>query len=194
MKEKKRVPFGGFALALLCSWMLAPFRLGASPPQSASDEAARFHPLFALEVKQETLGWSGIELGMSLVQVERRVGTALALSEEASAACGRWRTQFDRLVRVTIGLDAAKPSAKVVWLRVRFEGYQVASELQDLVRDLKERIPDVRNRAGSESGENDPTQNPAAVFEVERGRNRFVIELVPREGMTIWMEPCRPAA
>ncbi len=177
--------------AIIVCALVTPLELFLNSASLASDESARFQPLFGLEVKSKTLGWAGIELGMSLVQVERRVGTAIALQEVASASCGPWRTRFDRDgISVEVGLETAKPSAKVVWMRVSFEGYQIVARAPDLVRDLRQRAPEARYRPRSEFGPNDPNEDPAPVFELERAGKRFVIELLPREGLTIRLEPC----
>lgn len=167
---------------------ISPLSLGA---QQAGDLPPT-DPLEGLEATSRSVAWSGIELGMSLVQVERRSGLTLALTERKEADCGRWRARFDRAgLTIEAGFETGRPSAKLVWLSVQFEGYQLAASLQDLVQALQARLPQARYRPDPHLGSKEPFEDPSPEYELALGGRTVLIELLPREGMTLRLEGCR---
>lgn len=101
-------------------------------------------PLARLEAKAGKIGWDGVSLGMSSVQVERRTGITLAMQANPSAAgsCRAFLVTVERgTLRMTLGFPTSKPGAKLQSLYVHFEGYQVTAKRDALVSELKERIP-----------------------------------------------------
>jgi hypothetical protein len=98
-------------------------------------------PLARLVVSDKRVGWDGIELGMSVVQVERRLDTSLALSA-TKRSCGAFLVDVERnTLRLTLGFPSAKPGAKVESIYVNFEGYQVLADRDKLVAELKRVAP-----------------------------------------------------
>lgn len=99
-------------------------------------------PLARLEVTAKKVGWDGVQLGMSLVQTERRVGQTLALDATASGRCGEYKVDVERnTLRLTVGFSGLKPGAKIETIFVRFEGYQVLAKRDELVAELKKLAP-----------------------------------------------------
>ena len=99
-------------------------------------------PLARLEVSAKKVGWDGVDLGMSVVQTERRVGQTLVLDPTASGRCGKYKVDVERnTLRLTLGFSGLRPGAKIETIWVRFEGYQVLATRADLVDELKRRAP-----------------------------------------------------
>ena len=100
-------------------------------------------PLARLRVDKGKVGWDGVDLGMSVVQVERRTGTSLALSRSSSGRCESYKVDVDHhSARLTLGFPSAKPGAKLDSIYVRFSGYQSLAKRAELVAELKKIAPD----------------------------------------------------
>jgi len=101
-------------------------------------------PLARLEASNGKIGWDGITLGMSSVQVERRTGVTLAMQPASGAApsCRAFTVSVERdTLRLTLGFPSSRPGAKLQWIYVQFEGYQVTAKQEALIKELKEKIP-----------------------------------------------------
>jgi hypothetical protein len=99
-------------------------------------------PLSRLHIDAKKVGWDNIEIGISIVQAERRSGLTLALTAIPSAQCGRYRVDIERdTLRLTLGFPGSKPGAKLDYLFVHFEGYQVLAKRDELVAELKRIAP-----------------------------------------------------
>jgi hypothetical protein len=100
--------------------------------------------LARLRADGKKVGWDGVELGMSVVQAERRVGVALALSATGRDSCGTHAVDVERgTLRLTLGFPGARPGAKLETLYVHFEGYQALAKRETLVAELKRIAPGV---------------------------------------------------
>jgi hypothetical protein len=98
-------------------------------------------PLARLVVEGKKVGWDGVELGMSVVQAERRLGTSLALTA-AGRPCAAYVVDVERgTLRLTLGFPSQKPGAKIESIYVNFEGYQVLADRDRLVAELKKVAP-----------------------------------------------------
>lgn len=152
-------------------------------------------PLERLETGDGKAGWDGVRLGMSSVQVERRVGVTLAmqLAEKGAAAASTCKAVTVTVERgtlwLTLGFPSAKPAAKLQSIYVHFEGYQVAARLEALVTELKTLVPGVsylprRSAAGQAEGD-DPT--PAYLLPGDGG---YAARLVPGDGLLLTLRDC----
>ena len=99
-------------------------------------------PLAGLRVEEKKVGWEDVELGMSVVQAERRTGTSFAMSKTPTGRCQSYAVDVDHhSARLTLGFPSAKPGAKLEWIYVRFSGYQSLAKRADLVAELKRLAP-----------------------------------------------------
>lgn len=152
-------------------------------------------PLERLETGDENAGWDGVRLGMSSVQVERRVGVTLAMqpAEKGAAAASTCRAFTVTVERgtlwLTLGFPSAKPAAKLQSIYVHFEGYQVAARREALVAELKTLVPGVsylpRRGAAVQAEGDDPT--PAYLLP---GGGGYAARLVPGDGLLLTLRDC----
>ena len=152
-------------------------------------------PLERLETGDEKVGWDGVRLGMSAVQVERRVGVTLAMqvTEKKAAAvstCKAFTVTVERgTLWLTLGFPSAKPAAKLQSIYVHFEGYQVAAKLDALVGELKTRVPGVSylpRRGATATAEGD---DPAPAYLLPGGGG-YVARLMPSDGLLLTLRDC----
>jgi hypothetical protein len=148
-------------------------------------------PLAGLEITDETIGWAGIELGMSLVQAERRFGLPLPLTERPGARCGRFAAAAERdgLI-LQVGFPTARPGAKVEEIFVRFEGYQVGANAAALAASLKRRVPDAAYMADHDRPDLQEADDPGPAYRFTRGKNAFAVHLRPRDGVQLARAEC----
>lgn len=147
-------------------------------------------PLARLRIEPKKVGWDSVELGMSLVQTERRVGLTLALRPGVAGRCGAYGVDIDRgTLRLSLGFPSPKPGAKLESLYVNFEGYQVLAKRVDLVAELKRvapqasyfpdpRFPDLREEEAA-----DPT------YELP-GEGGWAVRIEPGRGLLLTMRSC----
>jgi hypothetical protein len=167
------------ALALTCV-LASPPPLGAQPGQALSK----------LTLEDGFLAWDGVRLGLSLVQSERKLGLTLALSRNPETnPCAKFITEAQRGgLTLTLGYTSPKPGAKIAWLKVRFEGEQIASSASDLAAELRARFPEASwiKPAGSPDLVEADDLSPTYLIP---GKEPQAIRFAPRE----WMELATPA-
>lgn len=164
--------------------------LSAASGPGAAQQAADEDPLAGLEISADGVGWSGVRLGMSLVQAERRFGVTLALEAGSKGRCGKFVAGAERDgLNLSVGFQTPKPGAKIETLYVQFEGYQVAANAQDLVASLRRKAPDARYIADPELPDRDESNDPSPKFEVD-GKVPAVIHLRTRDGLMISSRDC----
>jgi hypothetical protein len=162
---------------------------GAAGP-GAAQQAADEDPLAGLEVSAEGVGWSGVHLGMSLVQAERRFGTTLALEAGSKGKCGKFVAGAERDgLNLSVGFASPKPGAKIETLYVQFEGYQVAADAQHLIASLRRKAPEARYLADPDLPDRNESNDPSPKFEVD-GKIPVVIHLRTRDGLMISRRDC----
>jgi hypothetical protein len=154
-------------------------RSAAQPPDD---------PLFGLGLADGRLEWDGIRLGMSLVAAERRMGATLALDRNAEGNCPAFLATADRNgITLTLGFPAAKPSAKVEWIRVRFRGSQLMFSGPELADALRRKFPGARwvERVAGLAEEDDlmPT------YAID-GKEPQAVRLAPRDWMVLTRASC----
>jgi hypothetical protein len=172
---KKSAAAGGLVLMLIAGARLAGGR--------QSD------PLARLEVGPP--GWAGIRLGMSLVQLERRLGVTLPVSPGAGQpVCSRFATRGDYDgYRLVMGFSAAKPGAKLESLWVQFGGAEAGAAATGLASALRKRmpqatyLPDPQDPAASEAADARP------IYALS-GEPAAVIRFFPRDGALIALRSC----
>lgn len=164
---------------------LALFLLAVSSAAQPGEPA-----LALLEVSAKRAGWDGVELDMSMVQAERRLGLPLAPEAKARAGCGPHAVDVDRnTLRLTLGFSGLKPGAKIETLYVHFEGYQVLTPKAALVAELLRLAPGASLMP-------DAAQPAAGVEETERpsyalpGTGGFAIRLDPGAGLLLTYRRC----
>jgi len=159
---------------LLLACLLSAARLPAQQGEGA---------LYALDRESNRLTWDGLPLGTSLVAAERKIGVTLALGKNpADNVCANFIAEADfHGIRVTLGFKKPSPSAKIDWMRVRFEGQQVAVSSSELVAELKSHFPEAEWNppAGGDVSESDDL---APVYTIP-GKQVQYIRLFPREAM-----------
>lgn len=160
--------------------------VGAASPLSAQTGQA----LSKLAIEDGFLAWDGIRLGLSLVQSERKLGVTLALTKNPEPnACAKFVTEAQRGgLTLTLGFASPKPSAKIAWLKVRFEGEQIASSASDLAAELRARFPGaewIRPASQPDLAESDDL---SPTYTVPGGKEPQAIRFAPRE----WMELSTP--
>lgn len=148
-------------------------------------------PLAELELEDGKLGWDGVRLGMSLLQVERRVGVTLGLSDRgARPGCSEFATEAERSgLWLVLGFPAAKPGAKLEAIWVRFEGHQVAATAAELSAALRARIPQAVWRADPAHPEVTEADDPTPTYLVP-AEAPALVRFTPREGMLIARRDC----
>lgn len=162
--------------------------LGGAPPLAAQPGQA----LTKLVVEDGHLAWDDIRLGLSLVQAERKLGVTLALSKNPeSNPCAKFVTEAERGgLTLTLGFASPKPSAKVAWLKVRFEGAQIASSASDLAAELRARFPGaewIRPAASPDLAEADDL---SPTYTVPGGKEPQALRFAPREWMELGTPGC----
>lgn len=172
-----------FDQAVLVGAALAAVAL-AVPAATAPEEA----PLARLGAGPGELSWDGLELGMSLVQVERRVGGALGIDDAGGrGVCSKFAGGAERNgLTVVLGFPSARPGAKLESLWVQFEGHQVAASAAELEQALLALVPQATylERAGVARAD-----DPRPVF-VLPGEPTLVVRIHPREGILLARRDC----
>jgi hypothetical protein len=168
----------GFAGALLASSLLA---------------QATESPLADLEVDKGKVGWDGITLGMSVVQVERRTGLTLALQDGGGtstfSACRAYLVSVERgTIRLTLGFPSAKPGAKLQSIYVHFEGYQVTAKREPLIAELKRLIPGVSYMPQTGTPPHSEPDDPTPEYDLPGGE--YAARLVPGDGLWLTLRDC----
>jgi hypothetical protein len=158
---------------------------GASPLTAQTGQA-----LSKLAIEDGFLSWDGIRLGLSLVQSERKLGVTLALTKNPETnPCAKFVTEAERGgLTLTLGFTSPKPSAKIAWLKVRFEGEQIASSGSDLVAELRSRLPGVEWIRPANQPDLAESDDLSPTFTVPGGKEPQAIRFAPRE----WMELATP--
>lgn len=161
---------------------------GPAPGRAQSGEGD--DPLAGLEISEDGVGWSGIRLGMSVVQAERRFGATLAIENGSKGKCGKFAAGAERDgLNVAIGFPSPKPGAKVETIYVQFEGYQVAANAQDLIASLRRKAPAARYLPDPDLPDRNEANDPSPRFEVD-GKVPAVVHLRTREGLMISRRDC----
>lgn len=172
---RKGAAIGGLLLVLIAGARLASARQG--------------EPLARLDVGPP--GWAGIRLGMSLVQLERRLGVTLSVSPGAGQpVCSRFATRGDyEGYRLVMGFSAAKPGARLESLWVQFGGAEAGASAPALASALRSKAPqaayliDPKDPAASEAADARPIYSLA-------GEPAAVIRFFPRDGALIALRSC----
>jgi hypothetical protein len=168
----------------ICCWLLCG-TLGLAAPSSARQA----DPLARLDL--DPAGWDGIRLGMSLVQLERRLGTTLPLSPRgAQPVCSAFATQGDYDgYRLVLGFAAAKPGAKLESLWVQFSGAEAGASAAALGDALRRRAPTATYvpAAGAPPGSEATDAKPA--FDLP-GKSAARVRFTPRDGVLIALAGC----
>ncbi|HVT57895.1 MAG TPA: hypothetical protein VHR45_05815 [Thermoanaerobaculia bacterium] len=132
---------------------LAPLVALASLALSAcasASEGGRFE-LYSEPIKQITLragrlGWGGVEIGMSLREVQIALGRRLEAPGSRGEPCGFYSEQVAAMRRQKLGLDFDSPSEaarlKAIWLEM--QNPKGETSVLALVRALKARFPDLQ--------------------------------------------------
>ena len=178
MRKATRTAFHGVALVALVA-------LGATAGIGQQTDA-----LDKLSLDDGLLSWDGVRLGMSIPQIERRVGATIALQKSKTPGCPTFiATAEHHGLTMTIGFTSPKPSGKADWISIRFEGYQIQASGADLVASLKQKIAGVEWL---------PPAEPAGITEADDlepdfavpGKEPQVIRFYPRESMLLAKKSC----
>ena len=157
--------------------------LALAAAAAPAQQEAPSDPLAGFEADAKGAGWDGIRVGMSLVQAERRLATALALRETDNQSCGRFVAGAERGgLALSVGFPSAKPGAKIETLFVRFEGYQVVATAADLVAALRSRVPGARYVPDADLPDRPEAADPAPVYELP-GERPVAVQIRPRDGL-----------
>jgi hypothetical protein len=141
-------------------------------------------------VDGKKVGWDGVELGMSVVQAERRVGLTLALAPSGTKPCGGFAVDVERgTLRLTLGFPSARPGAKVETLYVHFEGYQVLAKRGDLVEELKRIAPQATYSAPREYPDLPEADAADPVFLLPGDANA-ALRIEPGKGLLLARRDC----
>jgi len=159
----------------------------ASPPPLAAQSG---QALSKLALEEGLLSWDGIRLGLSLVQSERKLGLTLALSKNPETnPCAKFVTEAERGgLTLTLGYASPKPGAKIAWLRVRFEGEQIASSARDLAAELRARFPGAEWIHPAAKPDLVETDDLSPTYLIP-GKEPQAVRFAPRE----WMELAAPS-
>jgi hypothetical protein len=181
---ERRRPVVPVALALLALVV-------AQPRPAVRAQADGGDLLAALDAGGDKLGWDGIQLGMSLVQAERKLGVTLGLEKGVSKGCPAFVASGTRNgVTLTMGFPNPKPGAKIEWLRVRFGGESlVLASGPELAAALRAKLPEVAWIAPADQPGATEAEDYTPAYRVP-GKEPAVVEFVPRESMTIAYERC----
>lgn len=152
--------------------------LGTAAHPARAELLARF--------QTQPAGWDGIGIGMSLVQLERRVGETLSVSPAAGTpVCSRFASRADyQGRRIVMGFATAKPGAKLESLWVDFEGEEASAGAADLAAALRQRVP-----AASELGDAAGTAEATYLLP---GEPPVLVRFTLREGLLIALRGCLP--
>lgn len=174
------------------SWAVAGVVLavaGAAPRRAAAQEGGA---LASLTLEKGGLAWDSVGVGTSLVAAERRIGVTLALdrnSESDANRCAPFVASADHHgLTLTMGFGSPRPGAKVEWLKVRFEGQQIAASASDLAVELRARFPGAEWIRPEGSPELTEADDLAPTFLVPGGKQPQAVRFAPRE----WMELAAP--
>ncbi|MEO8275905.1 MAG: hypothetical protein ABI639_06765 [Thermoanaerobaculia bacterium] len=151
-------------------------------------------PLARLDFRGDKLGWDDVTLGMSVVQVERRVDGALGMTRApdgaAVSACEAYTVDVERgTLRLTLGFPSAKPGAKLQSIFVRFEGYQISARRAALVTELKGKLPGAKYVALSGASAPAEADDPAPAYLLP-GKAGLAVRLTPGEGIRLTLRDC----
>ena len=151
-------------------------------------------PLARLEVEDGKVGWDGLSLGMSIVQVERRTGVTLAMQSAggkvAPTGCRAFLVGVERgTLRMTLGFPSAKPGAKLQSIYVHFEGYQVTARSEALVAELKSKVPGASYMPQTGTPPHTETEDPAPEYDLP-GKGGYAARLVPGDGLWLTFREC----
>jgi hypothetical protein len=134
--------------------------------------------------------WDGIRLGMTIPQIERRVGATVAMQKSKEPGCPTWIAEAQhRGLSLVFGFSTPKPSGKAEWIHVRFEGDLVMASGAELVAALKQKFPGAQWL---------PPKEPAGIAESEDlepdfsipGKEPQVVRLYPREALVLAKSAC----
>ena len=150
-------------------------------------------PLARLESAGAKIGWDGITLGMSSVQVERRSGVTLAVQQNsgstAGGSCRAYVVTIERdTLGLTLGFPSSKPGAKLQSIYVHFEGYQVLAKQAALVQELRERVPQASYLPPTGASPPPEASDPVPTYLVPR--TEYALRLVPGDGLQITLRNC----
>jgi len=143
-----------------------------------------------LTIDDGFLSWDGIRLGMTIPQIERRVGATVAIQKSKEPGCPTWIADAEHHgLSLTIGFPSPKPTGKVEYIRVRFEGNLIQASGADLVAALHKKFPDATWQAPKE---------PAGITEAEDlepdfavpGKEPQTLRFYPREAMVLAKSSC----
>jgi hypothetical protein len=170
-----------------CALAVAAALCGAS---RAAAQPTSGTPLAALELEKGKLGWDGVQLGMSLVQAERKLGVTLALDRGSLGPCPAYVAVADHHgLTLTLGFANAKPGAKVEYLGVRFEGAQVLASGPELAAELRAKIPTVEWLRPAEPADLIEEEDLRPTYLVP-GKKPAVVRLLPREALILAEPDC----
>lgn len=175
---RRRAAAGGLLLMLIAGAHLA--------------SARQADPLARLDVGPA--GWDGIRLGMSLVQLERRLGVTLPVSPGAGQpVCSRFATRGDyHGYRVVLGFSAAKPGAKLESLWVQFSGAEAGASASALATALRHRLPQAAYQLDPKDPAESEAADPRPIYALSGppGEPAAVIRFLPRDGALIALRAC----
>ncbi len=179
------------AAGLVAAALLALASLTGSARAAVAQDTGK-DPLARLAMEKGWLSWDGISLAASEVRAERQLGVTLALEHGPDGnPCAKWVAVANRNgIQLTLGFATPRPGAKVEWMKVRFEGFQVMAAATDLARALRAHLSDVtwiapksRSEVTKEEDDIEPT------FAVP-GKEPQVVEFSPREWMVLAKRSC----
>lgn len=148
-------------------------------------------PLAKLEGAGGKVGWDGVQLGMSSVQVERRTGVTLAMQPASGKvpSCRAYSVAVERdTLRLTLGFPSSKPGAKLQSIYVQFEGYQVTAKQEALVAELKEKLPGATWIAPPGASPADEAHDPAPAYLVPG--SQAAARIVAGAGLWLTLPSC----
>ena len=169
--------------------VVAAFSLLAASAAALVAQAAET-PLARLELGAKRVGWDGIEIGMSLVQVERRSGQAISIEPTGKPGCRAATVDLERnTLHLTLDLNGVKPGAKVERIFVHFEGYQVAAKREDLVAELRRLAPAAVYLPPADDPGMAEADDPRPAYSLP-GAADSVLRLLPRFGLVLASRGC----
>ena len=173
-------------------WSSAGASLAAASVAATLALAQATDPIAPLEVVKGRLGWGGLDLGMSLVQLERKVGGTLAIdARRDQPVCSAYASGAELGgLNVVLGFPSARPGARLESMWIQFEGYQVAASAADLTAALREHVPGatyVPSAAGV-----DEADDPRPTYAVPAASPPTVIRFAPRDGVLLARRTCLP--